>query len=122
VGSGGKYEDGKMPHTTIPELLQKYDMEHVDLLKMDIEGSEFDLFRSPEWLNRVSAICMEIHPEFGEPQQVVKALEQHAFVVIVTDSLFRPVEDLKRAEFIYAWKKEPSPAALFSAEANSRSE
>ncbi len=34
-----------------------------DLLKLDIEGAEVELFRDPEWLNDVSAIVVEIHGE-----------------------------------------------------------
>lgn len=34
---------------------------HCDLLKLDIEGGENELFRDPDWLSDVSAIVVEIH-------------------------------------------------------------
>jgi len=62
IGSGG--EAGRIDRPSIgrKELLDKHDMKQVDMLKMDIEieGSEFSLFEEPGWLNRVSALSMEI--------------------------------------------------------------
>ena len=34
---------------------------HCDLLKLDIEGGENELFREPDWLDYVSAVVVEIH-------------------------------------------------------------
>jgi hypothetical protein len=37
----------------------------VDLLKMDIEGAETEVFSGPmHWLDRVSCIVAELHPPF----------------------------------------------------------
>jgi hypothetical protein len=105
VGRGGMCDDDNKSRATILDLLKKHHLETVDLVKMDIEGSEYDVFRSPEWLDRVNALCMEVHPACGDPQEILTALESHAFDFAVTDCEFRPVEDLKRADFIYAWKK-----------------
>jgi hypothetical protein len=104
IGDGGKCDDGKSSRMTISELLQKHGLESVDLVKLDIEGSEFAIFRSPEWLTRVSALCMEVHPEYGDPQEILTTLKCHAFDVVITDAVFQPVKDLKQEFFIYAWK------------------
>lgn len=104
VGEGGKGDEGKSNQISIPELLQKHGLESVDLVKMDIEGSEFAVFRSPGWLSRISAFCMEVHPEYGDPQEILTALERHGFETAVTDVLFQPANDLKQASFIYGWK------------------
>lgn len=104
IGGGGQCDDGKTCRTTLPDLLRKHNIESVDLLKMDIEGSEFALFRSPEWLSCVSALCMEVHPKYGDPQEIITALERQNFIFVVADSEFHPVQNLKQAEFIYAWK------------------
>lgn len=34
---------------------------HCDLVKLDIEGAEVELFREPEWLENVAAVIVEIH-------------------------------------------------------------
>lgn len=54
------------PAVPFEELLAKHRIDRVDFLKVDIEGSEFDLFRSAgSWLGRVRRIGMEVHPRFG---------------------------------------------------------
>jgi len=48
---------------TMSEILERSGWDHVDLLKIDIEGSEEDLLgRNNEWLRKVSCIILEIHP------------------------------------------------------------
>ena len=91
---------------TIPELLQKHGLDKVDLLKMDIEGSEFALFKSPEWLNVVLAICMEVHPDYGNVQDIIRTLTQHRFAVVAGDTIFRHTDDPQQVSFIWAWKEE----------------
>lgn len=113
VGGGGACGEENSHGLTIPELLQKHNLESVDLVKMDIEGSEFELFRSPEWLTRISALCMEVHPKYGNPQEVITALEQHAFDFVVADQNFLSVDNLERAEFIYAWKQNNKGCPVF---------
>lgn len=104
VGEGGKSDEDKSSRISIPELLEKHRLESVDLVKMDIEGSEFAVFRSPGWLTRISAFCMEVHPEYGDPQEILTTLERYGFETAVTDVLFQPAKDLKQAIFIYGWK------------------
>ena len=51
--------------TTVPALMQSLGWEHIDLLKIDIEGAEEDVFRgSPDWLSRVGVIVGEIHGSY----------------------------------------------------------
>ncbi len=48
---------------TVPQVMEQLGWDHVDLLKVDIEGSEEDLFaRNNSWLKRVGAIILEVHP------------------------------------------------------------
>lgn len=47
---------------SMPTLLAERGVAHVDLLKIDIEGSEYELFDAvPDWLRRVSTIAIELH-------------------------------------------------------------
>lgn len=49
---------------TIPEIMQKRGWQTLDLLKIDIEGAEKDLFEEPlheEWLGRVRVLVIELH-------------------------------------------------------------
>lgn len=52
----------------MPTLLAMAGFETVDLLKIDIEGSERDLFEEPcePWLARVRNVCIELHGKQSE--------------------------------------------------------
>jgi FkbM family methyltransferase len=48
--------------TTIPTLLREFNSDGVDLLKLDIEGAEFELLRDlPSWLAKTRVIVAELH-------------------------------------------------------------
>lgn len=48
---------------TVCDLMDEAGFDRIDLLKMDIEGSELDLFRSSpdEWLTRTRVVAVELH-------------------------------------------------------------
>jgi FkbM family methyltransferase len=50
---------------TIDEIIKEFCLDRVDLLKMDVEGSEKEIFDSAEtWLPSVDVICVELHDRF----------------------------------------------------------
>ncbi|RYF97103.1 MAG: FkbM family methyltransferase [Chitinophagaceae bacterium] len=58
-----------VPVKTIAGILRENNIDHVDLLKIDIEGAETDLFlHEPDWLNRIDNLLIEIHSEQGKVQ------------------------------------------------------
>lgn len=61
-----------VPTTTLGNLLERRKIDAVDVLKIDIEGSEFEVLR-PENLGKVAVITGELHPT--EPDQL-HALER----------------------------------------------
>ncbi|MGE0665697.1 MAG: FkbM family methyltransferase [Sphingomonadales bacterium] len=47
---------------TLPELMDAHGAARVDLLKLDIEGAEFDLFQTAhEWIDRCEVMITELH-------------------------------------------------------------
>jgi FkbM family methyltransferase len=48
---------------TMSTLMAETGIETIDLLKMDIEGAEKEVFESAEWMNRVSAVAIELHDQ-----------------------------------------------------------
>jgi FkbM family methyltransferase len=44
-------------------LYKKYNIQSADLIKMDIEGAEKDVFESPDWLYAVKNLIIEMHSE-----------------------------------------------------------
>lgn len=68
---------------SIEYLLNHYNIENIDLIKMDIEGSEYEIFSSGnlEWLNKCSAIVIETHNHIvkGADEKVNHVLQQHGY-------------------------------------------
>jgi len=63
----------------ILSLLNYAGVEHVDILKMDIEGSERPVFASPDrWLPRVRNLIIELHDDDCS-QTVFSALERYKY-------------------------------------------
>jgi FkbM family methyltransferase len=47
---------------TIKKLMEQYELSFIDILKMDIEGAEKEVFSNkPDWLNRVGMVAIELH-------------------------------------------------------------
>jgi FkbM family methyltransferase len=92
------------PRITIEHLIDKYELDSIDFLKVDIEGSEFDLLRGSRWwLTRVRRIAMEVHQEFGRCEELVDLLRESGFTVIVTDNRQKRVTELQdNYGFIFA--------------------
>jgi hypothetical protein len=56
-------ERGDVPALTIPEVMSLGGIDHIDLLKVDIEGAEEEVFGplATLWLSRVRHLAIEIH-------------------------------------------------------------
>jgi Methyltransferase FkbM domain len=63
---------------TVADVIRDYNLDRIDLLKVDIEGSEKEAFADPgSWIALVDAICMEFHDRFkaGCSRSFFKAVE-----------------------------------------------
>jgi FkbM family methyltransferase len=50
---------------TVGAIMKKFDLERIDLLKVDIEGAEQEVFGDCEsWIDRVDAVVIETHDRF----------------------------------------------------------
>jgi FkbM family methyltransferase len=61
---------------TVESLMRRFGMERVDLLKIDIEGSEVEVLdHSAGWINKVGALVVETHERFkpGSEESVRRA-------------------------------------------------
>jgi FkbM family methyltransferase len=62
VSSGQEAAKGNVPRVTIPDLIGMSGAATIDLLKLDIEGSEKEVFAADTgWLSSVSVINIELH-------------------------------------------------------------
>lgn len=60
--TSGKAGVVNVPGRTVDDLMAEARFDTVDLLKMDIEGAEEEVFRQPDaWINRVKCLIIEFH-------------------------------------------------------------
>ena len=51
-----------VPAMTVDAIMQKYGMDQIDILKIDIEGSEYEVFDDPSrWISKVDTLIVELH-------------------------------------------------------------
>lgn len=76
----------KVPSLCMETLMRRYGIHEIDLLKIDIEGAEFELFNNTDldWLRRVRVIMVETHERFKPGVD--------AIVTKATDGLFRELQ------------------------------
>jgi FkbM family methyltransferase len=47
---------------TVDTIMKEQGIEHIDILKIDIEGAEREVFRDPSsWVSKVDALIVELH-------------------------------------------------------------
>jgi len=99
---------GAEPGTvSMTELLERHAIDRVDLMKVDIEGSEFAVFADPDgWLDRVERLVMEVHAHFGDPGALTRDLERAGFRVTRVDTAGREVgDDFPGDVFLFATRR-----------------
>ena len=68
---------------SINTLQQKFNFEYIDILKIDVEGSEKEIFTSINtdlnFLHKTKVIALEIHDEFNCREDIYKILEEYNF-------------------------------------------
>jgi FkbM family methyltransferase len=58
-------DKGLVRAITIDEIIKEFNLERVDLLKVDVEGSETEIFATAStWISSIDAICIELHDRF----------------------------------------------------------
>jgi FkbM family methyltransferase len=84
--------EGSFRGITIPEILKKYNYDKIDILKLDIEGSEKEVFlnENREWLHKVNVLIIELHDRFksGCTQALFSAISQNNFTIFAKGENF----------------------------------
>ncbi|MFE5286518.1 FkbM family methyltransferase [Nocardia sp. NPDC056611] len=69
-----------LPACTVAQLLDRNGLDHVDLLKVDVEGSEADIFATPQpWMDTVDRIVLEVHDKYIDGDGVRSTMKQAGF-------------------------------------------
>jgi natural product biosynthesis luciferase-like monooxygenase protein/FkbM family methyltransferase len=76
------------PVKTLSEVIREYEVERIDLLKIDVEGSEFDVLSGIEDADwpRIKQIAIEVHSR-SILKRITSLLESHGFRFVVDDSM-----------------------------------
>lgn len=70
----------RVPARTVDELLTKHGIDHVDLLKVDVEGSEAEVFSQVQpWMEQVEQIVLEVHDKYIDGDIVRKTMSAAGF-------------------------------------------
>lgn len=85
IGYGGATtHPASVPVWSISSFMQQNGWEHIDFIKMDVEGAEqFILTENNAWLQHTHAILLEIHPPFTVAQ-LYAALSPFGFNITAT--------------------------------------
>lgn len=77
-------ENGLIDAVSMPDIMTKMKIDHIDLLKMDIEGSEFQVFdeSAEQWIDKVDVLIIETHERFqpGCEERVFSMMARHGFL------------------------------------------
>lgn len=78
-------EEDHITAYTIDDILRLFNIGSIDILKIDIEGSEKELFTSPEanldFLKITKCIALEIHDEFNCREDIYRILKENNFIL-----------------------------------------
>jgi len=77
----GDRTEGSVEGLGIPDVLRAFEFRRIDILKIDIEGGEYEVFRHgvDDWIERVGVILVETHDRFrpGCTDVIRRALAGH---------------------------------------------
>ncbi len=98
--------DKTPPIISMENIIKENKIKEIDFLKIDIEGSEFDLFsKNTEWLSIVKKIVLEVHLEFGDLNDLLTILKNAGFDFVLVDNDQNIVSNFKSSGgYIFARK------------------
>jgi FkbM family methyltransferase len=54
----------RVPAITMSTLMKQMQMPSIDLLKLDIEGAEVEVFEACDWMDKIRCMMIELHDRF----------------------------------------------------------
>lgn len=68
----------EVPGVTIDDICLQKNISRIDLLKIDIEGAEKEVFENPDFLRKVGLVAIELHAPYNLPDSN-RAIAPHGF-------------------------------------------
>ncbi len=84
---GGKMEIIKVPCCRLPDLLEKFQIFHVDYLSIDVEGGELEILKSIDF-NKFEITIISVENNYQDPE-FKRFLEQNGYKRIACAVLWR---------------------------------
>ena len=96
----GGYDTIWVPAITLPQILDDQELERCHLLKMDCEGSEYEILYScaPHYLKRIDHMAIEVHVSAEVDHNIV------ALAAYLEDKGFKTRRRRKAKGMLYAWQ------------------
>lgn len=69
---------------TVNQIMEENNLNEIDVLKIDIEGSEFEIFKengTTDFLEKVKLLAIEIHDDAGPREKIISILRNHGFLL-----------------------------------------
>jgi FkbM family methyltransferase len=95
-GTGKGYSDSEEIQTiSLRGILKKYNLEEVDLLKVDVEGAEYDIFSSVdgELFRKFKHLLIEFHNNQGRASDLISKIVSAGFEIDLRDDDTRYLVD-----------------------------
>lgn len=84
VTAEGSHHGGAVESVGVADVMQDFALDEIDLLKIDIEGAEIEVFSAADrsWVGRVGVVVIELHDWLREgcSQSVLAALASQSWV------------------------------------------
>ena len=97
TGESSSFTQIKVQALSVGTILRKFDIRHVDYLKVDIEGEEKDLFLLGDlsWMDVVDQISVELHD----------TLEAKVLIKLLQDRGFKTQQSMHHWASVIGWRK-----------------
>ncbi|BAZ25546.1 methyltransferase [Kalymmatonema gypsitolerans NIES-4073] len=72
---------------TVSEIIREYDVQQIDLLKVDVERSELDVLlgiEEQDW-QKIKQVVMEVHNLDGRIEKITALLKEHGLSEITVE-------------------------------------
>jgi FkbM family methyltransferase len=98
---------------TLSEVIRQHNIERIDLLKLDVEKSEWDVLQGiePEDWQKIRQVVVEVHDLDGRLEQMQQLLAEQGFVVTVEQEVGLVGTNIHS---LYARRREAEEAAALS--------
>lgn len=87
-------------YISMDTIVRENGLTKIDFAKIDIEGSERDIFQEGDWLSIVQNFAAELHPQWVDVRSVLQAAQESGFEVRPADQFNVPCA-VEHAMFLY---------------------